>query len=1715
MQQTDKNTNITQLGLTLARDRIAQAYLGEWGNSITQKRARMRIDWMAQQTEGVDILDIGCSEGILAILLAREGCQVTGIDINPDAIEYGNSLLNNEQKYVQERVEFINANILSLDLAPNHYDSVIMGEIIEHVNKPKRQIELAYNLLKPDGRLVLTTPFGYFPDPDHRQTYTLSDIYELLRSFFKPNALTVKDGYIRFVGSKVKDPEEIEHCWEQLITEDFLNITEKAIIEAQHFLRGEITGLHEKVNNLVKDSQLVHGKYSASLQKNVVLQKELDSLLEIRSQLEGTLEDKNRHIDQLDKLLNEIELDKVEAYEALKNAREENEKLHNSLNEIELDKVEADEALKKALAENKKLHSSLFVAKTNIDSMKIEIGSQKKTIEERQKSRDRAALNYYTTLRSLEKVRSSSYYQMGQALSLAIVKPGINTIALPYRFFKYVNQGVKSLVIKNDPVIKTILLKLPSGKETALSFTSFKSQFLNVTDRIIDFALPGGTSCYLSSKSNSNFKEPPTEDLFCLEPNTAYELTATINLKGGTAAVWFIEYDNQTRLQESKKRLQQSGAFRLPIKTDSFYQAGCLAIRLEGQGTITFESFAISKSGVMLEGNNDFSDGGISQETQPGFSSGTSGTMNSAVKNCLPYPERLPETIPTIEQLSGTGSTILRIHANLRVACVMDEFTHSSFKHECQLKQLTPEDWQQEIEKHNPQLLFIESAWRGKNDKWDRKINYMAEELLGAVNWCKERKIPTIFWNKEDPVHFETFLNTAHLFDHVFTTDIDCIRRYKNALGHDRVYFLPFACQPSTHNPIEKYNRKDAFCFAGAYYVRYPERQNDLQTFVDVLSVDKGFEIFDRNYGKTDTNYMFPEKYKPYILGNLPFEKIDIAYKGYRYGINMNSIKQSQTMFARRAFDLFCSNTVTVSNYSRGLRNFFGDLLISTDNGDELQKRVKEISEDESVFRKFRLAGLRKVLQDHTYEDRLSYVVSKAFHKTNKPFSPSVLVTAFVGNDKDLSRIIDNYQRQNYANKRLLIVTSPDYQLPKELPEPGTLISTWQEAQERSLESLGEYRFIAGMIAEDYYGPNYIQDLVLASRYSPAQVIGKASWYTANGNGATLQEDGQQYRYVSSLPARSSLTNASSVKSRKLSDWLERLKDEQLSAETNLSIDEFNYCRMASEKQAEIVDDITIGNSGLSLTQIYHDAEAVERDDDISDHHEITASELAGLLGEKQHGKVKLELDGSKLSVMSELHSEKHQYLYSEKLFTPNELNFDEEAQFYFDLEPGLLVQVVFLFLDKKKKRLGSLIAYGNKNSSSDIPPGTQWIQLGLRIAGTGSAQIKRLILEQVEMRSGCSLGHSEYLVLSNHYPDYDNLYRNAFVHSRVTEYHRQGVSVDIFRFNPYMKASYFEFQGIDCQNGYKDELRQVLDSGHYKKVLIHFLDQDMWDVLQHYVDDLQIIVWLHGAEVQPWHRRAYNYITEEEKQKAITVSDARLAFWRPLFNSQHSNIHYVFVSRYFADEVMEDVGITLSESHYSIIHNCINTTLFSYMPKPVSQRKKILSIRPYASRKYANDLSVLAILELSQESYFSELEFRLIGDGPLFEETVAPLRQFPNVILERRFLRQDEIASLYKEYGVCMTPTRMDAQGVSRDEAMASGLVPITNRVAAIPEFVDDNCGILADPEDATGLAQGVRRLYENPELFEKLSAAAAKRVRSQSGVSETISQEIGIIRC
>ncbi len=373
----------------------------------------------------------------------------------------------------------------------------------------------------------------------------------------------------------------------------------------------------------------------------------------------------------------------------------------------------------------------------------------------------------------------------------------------------------------------------------------------------------------------------------------------------------------------------------------------------------------------------------------------------------------------------------------------------------------------------------------------------------------------------------------------------------------------------------------------------------------------------------------------------------------------------------------------------------------------------------------------------------------------------------------------------------------------------------------------------------------------------------------------------------------------------------------------------------------------------------------------------------------------------------------------------------------------------------------------------------------------------------------------NELVFLTNVYPSYNNIYRNMFVHSRVKEYSNKGLSGNVIVVNHFKSFYLREFEGINVAEIDSSILKEAVQDCKGLKFCAHFLDRSIWDGVKDSLANNMLVVWIHGAEIQPWWRRKFNIKNDKELEKEKANTLKRMELWDEVFNHPNiDNIHFVFVSEYFKNEVCEDYKLKLNTNQYTIIHNYINTTKFNYVKKPVEQRKKILTIKPFASNKYGNDITQKAILELSKNPIFSDLEFAIYGDGEYFERDTAGLEKFPNVKLNKGFLLQDDIAKIHKDYGVYIATTRMDAQGVSRDEAMSSGLVPIANAVAAIPEFVDDNCGILVDGEDYMGVANSVIKLYNDPELFEKLSQGAANRVRNQSAFEHTIGKEIELIK-
>ena len=177
-------------------DRISELYEGEIGSPASQQRARARIHWMCARAAGATVLDVGCSQGIASILLAREGRQVTGVDIETAALEEAHARLAREEPHIAGRVDFRFAEGADLPFDDASFDTVLLGEVVEHLIDPVPVVREARRVLRDDGVLVLTTPYGIFRYPDHKEPVYLRPLIEMLAGEFAIEHVEVLDRWL-------------------------------------------------------------------------------------------------------------------------------------------------------------------------------------------------------------------------------------------------------------------------------------------------------------------------------------------------------------------------------------------------------------------------------------------------------------------------------------------------------------------------------------------------------------------------------------------------------------------------------------------------------------------------------------------------------------------------------------------------------------------------------------------------------------------------------------------------------------------------------------------------------------------------------------------------------------------------------------------------------------------------------------------------------------------------------------------------------------------------------------------------------------------------------------------------------------------------------------------------------------------------------------------------------------------------------------------------------------------------------------------------------------------------------------------------------------------------------------------------------------------------------------------------------------------------------
>lgn len=464
-----------------------------------------------------------------------------------------------------------------------------------------------------------------------------------------------------------------------------------------------------------------------------------------------------------------------------------------------------------------------------------------------------------------------------------------------------------------------------------------------------------------------------------------------------------------------------------------------------------------------------------------------------------------------------------------RVGVVLDDFSRVAFEAEWDQVLLKPSSWQTTLDEDALDLVFVESAWAGNVGAWSYHLTGPTAPrpaLVEMLARCRERGVPTVFWNKEDPAHFEDFLDTARLFDHVLTTDVARVEDYRRELGHDRVGVLGFAAQTSVHNPVRSHGKgpRGDVAFAGMYFAhKYPERREQMDLLLGAAvragdTMPSGLEIFSRQLGG-DPDYQFPEPFAQHVVGSLRYEQMLTAYRDFKVFLNVNSVVGSPSMCARRIFEISACGTPVVSTPSAAIEAFFPpDEVFTVSEPDEAENVLRALVRSPELRDRSTHRAQRRIWSQHTYAHRADEVlVAAGLREPGTRRRPTVTALVSTNRPHQLEHAVRTVAAQRDVEVQLALLThgfEADRDAVAALAAGLGLADVVHLSADAAtplgsclnlLVDAADGDVVAKMDDDDLYGEHYLSDQLYAMGYSGARVVGKQAHYMhLEASGATV-----------------------------------------------------------------------------------------------------------------------------------------------------------------------------------------------------------------------------------------------------------------------------------------------------------------------------------------------------------------------------------------------------------------------------------------------------------------------------------------------------------------------------------------------------------------------------------------------------------------------------------
>ena len=137
-------------------------------------RGKLAYAWIDSSAK--TLLDIGCDDGNGVFLFSSKVAGVWGVDINEKAIALA------KKNFPQ--ILFSVSKSESLPFGDSFFDTVIMSDVLEHVDDEKKSLNEIFRVLKSGGQLIITVPhqgmFAFLDPANHKFNLSNKKVFKFI-----------------------------------------------------------------------------------------------------------------------------------------------------------------------------------------------------------------------------------------------------------------------------------------------------------------------------------------------------------------------------------------------------------------------------------------------------------------------------------------------------------------------------------------------------------------------------------------------------------------------------------------------------------------------------------------------------------------------------------------------------------------------------------------------------------------------------------------------------------------------------------------------------------------------------------------------------------------------------------------------------------------------------------------------------------------------------------------------------------------------------------------------------------------------------------------------------------------------------------------------------------------------------------------------------------------------------------------------------------------------------------------------------------------------------------------------------------------------------------------------------------------------------------------------------------------------------------------------